>query len=152
MQLTSSAFGNGKTIPQRYSGEGENISPPLDWTDMPVGTKSFALVMEDPDAPLMTFTHWVIYNLPAFANSLPENVPTTETLPDGSVQGKNTLQKTGYIGPSPPTKKPHRYYFKLFALDTKLALDGRASKNELLDAVEGHVLAEAELMGIYQKQ
>lgn len=150
--LASPVFAQGATIPRRYSRQGENISPPLNWMNAPAGTKSFALIIEDPDAPLITFTHWVIFNLPTTSSSLPENVPTVETLPDGARQGKNTLLKIGYTGPKPPTKKPHRYFFKLLALDTLLDLESGVRKKKLLKAVEGHVLAEAELMGIYQKQ
>ena len=150
--ITSPAFGQGAFIPRKYSGQGEDISPPLNWINPPVGTKSFALLVEDPDAPLITFTHWIIFNLPTAATGLPENVPATETLIDGSRQGTNTLQKIGYTGPKPPTAKPHRYFFKLFALDVLLNLASGVRKNMLLKAAEGHVLGEAELVGIYQKQ
>lgn len=152
LQLMSSAFADGKTISIKYSGQGEDISPPLSWSGAPAGTRSFALIVEDPDAPLMTFTHWVIFNLPPGKTSLPENVAKSEELPDGSRQGKNSFQRTGYSGPMPPTKKPHRYYFKIFALDSFLDLDSRATKKELLQAMDGHILAEGQLIGIYQKQ
>lgn len=152
IQLGSAAFGDNKMIPSKYSGQGEDVSPPLNWLGAPDGTGSFALIVEDPDAPLMTFTHWVLFNIPPTMDNLPEAVPNTETLPDGSRQGKNSLQKIGYEGPMPPTKKPHRYFFKLYALDTMLDLEPGASKKELLKAIAGHVLDEGQLIGIYQKK
>ncbi len=152
MLLTSAAFDEGKTIPIKYSGQGDDLSPPLSWSGAPGGAKSFALIMEDPDAPMMTFTHWVIFNLPGDKTSLPENVAKVGELPDGSRQGKNSFQETGYGGPMPPPGKAHRYYFKIFALDTVLNLKAGANKKELLAAMEGHILAEGQLMGIYQRQ
>lgn len=152
IQVTSTAFSEGQSIPQKYSGQGEDISPPLKWSPPPAGTKSLALVVEDPDAPLITFTHWSVYNLPPDKTSLPEGVSKSEMLADGSEQGKNSFLKIGYAGPLPPTKKPHRYFFKMYALDTTLDLEPGAGRKQLLRAMDGHVLDEGQLMGIYQKR
>jgi Raf kinase inhibitor-like YbhB/YbcL family protein len=149
-QLTSSAFGHGQPIPPQYTCRGKDISPPLSWSDPPAGTQSFALICDDPDAPAGDWVHWLIYNLPATTRSLPEGVPTDGQLPDGSRQGLNGWQQTGYRGPCPPSGT-HRYFFKLYALDTTLNLPPRATKQQLLDAMKGHVLAQAELMGTFSK-
>lgn len=151
IELTSAAFGAGETIPKQYTVDGKNISPPLKWDDPPAGTKSFALVCEDPDAPGGTFTHWVLFNLPPERRSLEEGIPAKETLPDGSRQGKNDVGHLGYGGPGPPPGTPHRYVFKLYALDTLLDLAAGATREQLLTAVRGHVLAEGELLGKYGK-
>jgi len=151
MELHSSAFSNGETIPIKYSGQGDNLSPPLAWSGAPTETRSLALIVEDPDAPMITFTHWLLYNVPPSVTGLPEGIARDMQLPDGSRQGKNTAQSIGYTGPMPPTKKPHRYFFKLYALDAMLELDAGASKSELLEAIKGHEIAEGQLMGIYQK-
>lgn len=152
MQITSTAFAEGRPIPQKYTAQGEDVSPPLQWTGAPPQTKSFALICEDPDAPMGTFTHWVIFNLPAAATGLPENVAKTGSLPDGSKQGQNSFRNIGYNGPAPPRGKPHRYFFKVYALDAMLTLDAGAGKGDLLDAMNGHVLATGQLMGTYQSQ
>lgn len=152
MQLTSTAFLDGQTIPQKYTGRGDDISPPLQWTGAPSRTKSFALICEDPDAPMGTWTHWLIYNLPAGAAGLPENVAKTGSLPDGSRQGENNFHNLGYNGPAPPPGRAHRYFFKLYALDTVLPLDAGADKGGLMAAMNGHVLARGQLMGTYQSQ
>ena len=152
MQITSAAFAGGQPIPQKYTGQGNDVSPPLQWTGAPPPTKSFAVVCEDPDAPMGTFTHWVIYNLPATAGGLPENVAKTASLPDGSKQGENSFQNIGYNGPAPPPGKAHRYFFKVYALDTMLTLDAGAGKGDLLKAMNGHVLATGQLMGTYQSR
>ncbi len=149
-ELTSSAFAHGESIPMRYSCDGEDISPPLTWGDPPAGTQSFALIMDDPDAPMGTWVHWVVYNLPAATRGLPENVPTDAQLPDGSLQGTNSWGRIGYGGPCPPSGT-HRYFFKLYALDTTINLPAGAEKKALLQAMQGHVLAEAELMGTFQR-
>lgn len=151
MTLTSSAFGMGTAIPDRHTGKGPDVSPPLAWTDPPPGTKSFALVCDDPDAPMGTWVHWVIYGIPATARDLPQGVPAQEALPNGAKQGLNDFRKVGYNGPMPPPGKPHRYFFKLYALDTDIALGPRATKKMLEDAMKGHVLGEAQLMGTYQR-
>lgn len=156
VQLTSTAFSQGQPIPPKYTGKGDDVSPPLQWTaasalpQRSAQIKSFALICDDPDAPMGTFTHWVIYNLPATATSLPENVAKTDTLPDGSKQGKNSFGNIGYNGPAPPPGKPHRYFFKLYVLDTVLNPGSSPSKREVVNAMNGHVLAERELMGTFQ--
>jgi Raf kinase inhibitor-like YbhB/YbcL family protein len=151
IELTSGAFIGGDAIPSRYSCDGENVSPPLAWGTPPDGTKSFALVMDDPDAVAVAkkvWDHWILYNLPAGTMSLPEGLPTVLELGNGARQGQGS-SGIGYRGPCPPRAAPHRYYFKLYALDTLLDLAPGATKDELLAAMKGHVLGEGELMGIY---
>jgi Raf kinase inhibitor-like YbhB/YbcL family protein len=152
IQVTSTAFAESQPIPQKYTGDGDDISPPLHWNGAPPQTKSFALVCEDPDAPMGTFTHWVIYDVPSKAAALSVNIAKTGTLPDGSRQGQNGFNNIGYNGPSPPPGQTHRYFFKVYALDTNLDLDPGTSKGELLNAMNGHVIAEGELMGTYQQK
>ncbi len=149
MNLTSSSFQD--KIPVKYTCFGQDISPELKWDSPPEETKSFALILDDPDAPFGTFNHWVIFNIPAETNKLNENLSKKAELPDGSLQGKNGMFKTGYSGPCPPPGKPHHYHFMLYALDTKLSSKSGISKKQLLDAMEGHILAQTELVGIYQK-
>ncbi len=149
MHLTSSAFTEGAAIPKPYTGDGRDISPPLQWSDAPAGTKCFALICDDPDAPRGTWVHWILYNLPADQQELTEAVPTTATPADGAKQGKNDFGKVGYGGPAPPRGKPHRYFFKLYALDTLLDLREGATKQDVERAMKGHVLGEARLMGTY---
>jgi len=149
-QLTSLAFEEGQPIPRRHSAEGENVSPVLKWTDPPQGTRSFALICEDPDAPRGIFTHWVAFNLPAESRELPEAVPAVEGLANGTRQGTNDFGKLGYGGPKPPPGKAHRYAFTLYALDAPLKLHASAKKDEVRQAMEGHILAEARLVGTYQ--
>jgi Raf kinase inhibitor-like YbhB/YbcL family protein len=151
MQLTSPAFQEGQPVPRQHTGDGQDVSPALAWADPPAGANSFALVCEDPDAPRKTWSHWVIFNLPADARGLDEGMPAQETLPGGARQGKNDFGNVGYGGPAPPRGKPHRYFFKLYALDTLVDLPAGASRADLLGAVEGHVLAEAQLMGTYAR-
>ena len=148
--LSSTAFTEGGPIPQKYSCDGEDISPPMQWTDPPEGTMSFALIADDPDAPVGTWVHWVLYNIPADARSLPEAFPSDADLPDGSKNGENSWPRLGYGGPCPPGGT-HRYFFKIYALDLILDLDARATKEQLLNAMEGHILAESELMGTYTR-
>jgi Raf kinase inhibitor-like YbhB/YbcL family protein len=149
IELTSKAFTAGGTIPKEYTGDGADQSPPLSWSQPPSGAKSLALICDDPDAPRGTWVHWVIFNLPAATRELKEGVPTTETLSDGAKQGKNDFGNIGYGGPAPPKGKPHRYFFKLYALDTATDLAAEMSKAQLVSAMKGHVLAEGQLMGIY---
>ena len=149
-KVTSDAFAQGETIPQKYSCNGQDISPPLQWDDVPSDTQSLVLIMDDPDAPVGTWVHWVLYNLPAETRSLPEAIPPDISLPDGSQHGKNSWGRFGYGGPCPPSGT-HRYFFKLYALDTRLDLSAGASKEQLLDAMEGHILSQLELMGTYSK-
>ncbi len=149
--LTSSAFAHGASIPPEYTCDGEDLSPPLQWSDPPEGTRSFALIMDDPDAPGGTWVHWVLYNLPAGTRALPEAIPSDEQFADGSRHGINSWRRFGYGGPCPPGGT-HRYFFKLYALDTVLALEGSVTEKELLRAMEGHILAQAELMGTYKRK
>jgi Raf kinase inhibitor-like YbhB/YbcL family protein len=154
LTLTSSAFAPGGEIPRRYTCEGDDVSPPLSWTGVPAGTKSFALILEDPDAPdpaapRMIFVHWVLYNLPPSLAGLPEGA-SGATLPPGSRQGLNDWRRPRYNGPCPPIGR-HRYFFRLHALDAELSILGQATKADVEEAMEGHVLASAELIGTYQK-
>lgn len=150
IQLISEAFSEGAMIPTRYTCDGEDVSPPLSWTELPPETGSFALICEDPDAPVGTWDHWVLFNIPASATGLPEAVSATATLDDGSVHGNNSWGRLGYGGPCPPGGT-HRYIFSLFALDIKLDLKSGATKSGLLKAMEGHILARTRLMGKYRR-
>ena len=152
MKVTSSAFRAGEGIPSKYSCEGADVSPPLQWNGVPAGAMSLALICDDPDAPVRTWVHWVLYSLPITVSDLPENVPASETLSSGAKQGINDFRRVGYGGPCPPPGKAHRYYFKLYALDVELALKPRATKQELLRSMDGHILAEAQLMGTYKRK
>jgi Raf kinase inhibitor-like YbhB/YbcL family protein len=150
-RLTSTAFKAEGGIPQRFTCDGDNISPPLAWSGAPQGTRSFALIMHDPDAPKPGgYTHWVVYNIPSTVTHLEENAPKQERLPDGGIQGENDSGRIGYTGPCPPSGT-HRYYFRLYALDREVDLKGGASKSELESAMKGHILAQAELMGKYKR-
>jgi Raf kinase inhibitor-like YbhB/YbcL family protein len=148
-ELTSTAFSAGETIPKKFTCEGPDVSPRLSWGDPPAKTQSFALVMDDPDAPAGTWVHWVLYDVLADAKELPESVPKQEQLSNGAWQGRNDFGKIGYGGPCPPPGKPHRYFFKLYALDSKLGLKAGATKADLERAMKGHILAQAELIGKY---
>lgn len=151
LTITSPAFNEGEPIPARHTCEGSDVSPPLQWKGAPPGTKNYALICDDPDAPAGTWVHWVIYGLPAKTMELHENVPMTETLRDGGRQGVNDFKRVGYGGPCPPPGKPHRYFFTLYALDVELTLKPRATRKELLQAVQGHVIAKGSLMGTYKR-
>lgn len=154
LQIHSPAFEPGQRIPKKFTGEGEDVSPALTWVGVPDGAVELALIMDDPDAPAGTWVHWVIGKIPATATGLKEGVAKTATPddPTGAVQGKNSWPKTGYNGPMPPRGHgPHHYHFKLYALDTTLSLSPTFTKDDLLAAMEGHVLAQAELMGTYQR-
>lgn len=148
--LVSPAFAGGDSIPAEYTCDGLDISPPLEWGGVPEGTVSLALVCDDPDAPVGTWVHWVIFDIPPGTTSLPAGVPADTTLADGAVQGRNSWGRTGYGGPCPPFGT-HRYYFRLYALDTCLGLPPRTGSRELARAMEGHVLGVAELMGTYRR-
>ena len=155
MKLISQNFVNQGAIPKKYTCDGKDISPALKWTDAPEETKSFALIMDDPDAPdpaapKMTWVHWVLYNLPSTADSLAEGILSNE-LPEGTLEGLNDWKKTGYGGPCPPIGK-HRYFYKLYALDIVLPEIGFPLKEKLEKAMEGHVLSQAELVGLYQRK
>lgn len=150
MEIKSMAFQEGETIPAQYTCDGQDISPALNWSGVPEGTQSFALIVDDPDAPGATFTHWVIFNIPGDALGLEEAIPTDSQLPNGALQGKNGFGTVGYRGPCPPSGSPHHYHFVVYALDTTLDLSAGASKAQVIDAMQGHILAQAELIGIYQ--
>ena len=150
-ELTSTAFDNRDPIPVKYTCDDEDISPPLQWKDPPEGTRSFALICDDPDAPVGTWVHWVLYDLPASTLSLPEAVPPEAELPDGGRHGQNSWGRSDYGGPCPPGGT-HRYFFKLYALDAELELAAGASKEELLRAMDGHILASTETMGVYSRR
>jgi len=150
-RMRSAAFTEGETIPRRFTCEGANISPALRWTEPPDGTRSLALVVEDPDAPGGVWTHWVVYNLPAQARELPENLPRQDELPGGGAQGRNSFGHTGYGGPCPPPGNAHRYFFRLYALDTRLSLQPGATRQEVQAAAKEHVLGEAQLMGRFKR-
>jgi len=152
--LSSPAFAQNAAIPALHTCDGSDVSPPLQWTGLPAGTKSLALIVDDPDAPdpaapQMTWVHWVLYNLPTGAGELPAGVGATQ-LPAGTREGVNDWKRTGYGGPCPPIGR-HRYFHKLYALDIVLPDLGRPGKKQLLKAIEGHVLAQAELIGTYQR-
>jgi Raf kinase inhibitor-like YbhB/YbcL family protein len=148
--LTSSAFKDGEAIPRQYSCDGANVSVPLAWGDVPTSAQSLALIMDDPDAPSGMFVHWVLYNLPAQTRSLPEGTPADATLSNGGRNGVNGARRSGYTGPCPPSGT-HHYHFKLYALDTTLTLNPGATKEQLLTAMNGHVLGQGELVGTYQR-
>jgi len=153
-KLTSSMFGANQPIPKRHTGEGPDASPALKWEGAPPATKSFALICDDPDAPVGTWVHLVIYDIPAKTTELPENVARTDTVPDlsGTKQGVNDFGRVGYGGPMPPRGHGmHHYHFRLYALDTALALQPRATKKQLEEAMKGHILAQIELVGTYQR-
>ena len=151
LKLTTTAFQPGGTIPKKFTCDGPDVSPQLAWSDPPGGTQSFALIMDDPDAPVGTWVHWVLYDLPASARELPEGVPKDNELQSGARQGRNDFRKIGYGGPCPPAGPAHRYFFKLYALDTKTNLKAGATKAELEKAMQGHITAQAEVMGRYQR-
>jgi Raf kinase inhibitor-like YbhB/YbcL family protein len=151
IQLESPAFAANGLIPAQYTCDGENVSPPLRWNTPPAATKSFALISDDPDAPRGTFVHWVLYNLPPDARALLEGVPTEAILANGAIQGKSDFGKIGYGGPCPPGGT-HRYFFKLYALDRQLSLEPGATKDQLLAAMDGYVVAMGELIGRYSRK
>jgi Raf kinase inhibitor-like YbhB/YbcL family protein len=146
IELTSTAFSEGATLPTPHTGDGADTSPPLAWSDPPANTTSFALICDDPDAPRGTWVHWVLFNLSADTRVLKEGAE-----PAGATQGTNDFGNLGYGGPAPPKGKPHRYFFKLYALDTTLELPAGATKAQVVDAMKGHILAEGQLMGKYQR-
>ena len=151
IKITSSAFEDGGLIPAKYTCDGADISPPLQWDAVPEGTKSIALICDDPDAPMGTWVHWVIFGLPSETRELAENIPSDETLPSGAKQGTSDFGRIGYGGPCPPSGT-HRYFFKIYALDTEIDLAAGVSKRELLKAMEGHILGQGQLIGKYKRQ
>jgi len=148
--ITSSAFIDGATIPRKYTCDAEDISPDLKWSGVPNGAQSLALICDDPDAPVGTWVHWVLFNIPADATALQAGIPAEAVLKNGARHGQNDFRKLGYGGPCPPGGT-HRYYFKLFALDTLLTLESGSTKAQLLAAMKGHILAEGQLMGKYKR-
>jgi len=150
-RIVSAAFKEGQAIPIRFTCEGEGVSPPLRWMEPPGGTRSFALIAEDPDAPAGVWTHWVVYNLPAGVRGMPENVPKQDPLAGGGRQGLNSFGRIGYGGPCPPPGNAHRYFFRLYALDSLLSLKPGAARQDVLDAAKGHILGEIQLMGRFKR-
>jgi Raf kinase inhibitor-like YbhB/YbcL family protein len=145
LTITSHAFTEGGAIPRRHTCDGENLSPPLEWVGVPDGASSLALIVDDPDAPAGVWVHWVLWNIPADRSAL------FEANRGGGVEGSNDFRRTGYGGPCPPRGATHRYFFKLYALDTSLNLKPGASKRDLERAMQGHILAEGRLMGVYRR-
>ena len=152
LHITSTAFSEGQPIPEKFTCQGRDLSPPLKWTSMPANTKSLALIADDPDAPAGTWVHWVLYDLPATTTELAEDTPKSVSLPGGAKQGFNDFRRLGYGGPCPPPGQPHRYFFKLYALDKVLDLKPGATKKDVERAMENHILGQAQLMGTYQRK
>jgi hypothetical protein len=148
LEVTSSAIRPGQHIPKKHTADGADVSPPLHWSPV-AGAKSYVVIVDDPDAPRGTWVHWVLYDLPADATDLAENVPRQKRLENGAKQGMNDFKKIGYYGPSPPPGKPHRYFFHVYALDRPVGAEPGLTKDQLLKAIQGHVLAEGELIGLY---
>lgn len=152
MNITSSAFGNNEAIPMRYTCEGDNVSPPLSWAGVPDVAKFLALVVDDPDAPRGIFTHWVIYNIPVIPPELEEDTSLSDRFSEGLREGFNDFGNQGYGGPCPPRgDSPHRYKFRLFALDKELSFAGRVTRGQLMDAMEGNVVEESILVGQFSR-
>jgi len=151
IKITSPAFEEGGLIPAKYTCDGADVSPPLQWQGVPEGAQSIALISDDPDAPVGTWVHWVVYNLSADTKELAENIPADETLASGAKQGMTDFRRIGYGGPCPPGGT-HRYFFKIYALETKLDLPAGAKKTDLLKAMEGHIIGQGQLIGKYKRQ
>lgn len=151
IKITSSAFQDGGLIPAKYTCDGADVSPPLQWDNVPQTAKSIALICDDPDAPMGTFVHWVIFGLPAETRQLAEKVAADKTLPSGARQGTSGFGRVGYGGPCPPSGT-HRYFFKIYALDTTLDLPAGARKSDLLKAMQGHILGQGQLVGKYKRR
>jgi Raf kinase inhibitor-like YbhB/YbcL family protein len=152
IELTSASFKDGEAIPAKHTCDGEDSSPALKWTGLPNKAKSLALICDDPDAPIGTWVHWVLYDLPPTLSALSEAIPSSESIPEGARQGTNDFKRIGYGGPCPPPGNPHRYFFKLYALDTRLDLKPGAPKVDLEIAMKGHILAQGQLMGTYKRR
>jgi Raf kinase inhibitor-like YbhB/YbcL family protein len=150
IKLTSSAFKEGERIPRQYTCDGVNVSPPVEWTGVPKMAKTIALIADDPDAPNGTWVHWVLYNVPAENIGFVESVPTTDSLKAGGYQGKTDFGAVGYGGPCPPSGS-HRYFFKIYAIDSELPLRAGATKADLEKAMQGHIVAQGQLMGTYSR-
>jgi|WetSurMetagenome_2_1015567.scaffolds.fasta_scaffold134219_1 Raf kinase inhibitor-like YbhB/YbcL family protein len=151
IKIESAAFKHLQPIPSQYTCDGADISPPLSWNGVPAGTKSLALIAEDPDAPAGTWVHWVVYDLPPATDSLQENLPKTDTLAGGGKQGKTDFNRIGWNGPCPPGGN-HRYFFNIYALDIMLNLPAGKTKAEIEKAMNGHILAKGELVGTYKRK
>jgi len=151
LSVSSPVFQEGGRIPAKYTCEGQDTSPQLSWSEPPAGTQSFALITDDPDAPGGVFTHWVLFNIPSDSRGLPEAVTTQAGLPTGALQGKNDFGRAGYGGPCPPPGRPHRYQFTIYAVNQSLELKAGVSKKQLINAIQGHILAQSQLTGIYQR-
>jgi len=151
IELKTTSFTPGGFIPKRFTCEAADVSPALAWTDPPLGTQSFAIIEDDPDAPSGTFVHWVVYDLPAAYRKLPEALSGNDQMPGGGLQGINDFSRTGYSGPCPPPGRPHRYFIRLYAVDAILNLRPAATRKELDAAMQGHILAQAELMGRFAR-
>jgi Raf kinase inhibitor-like YbhB/YbcL family protein len=151
LELTSTAFKNGERIPADYACTGKNDSPPLSWGPAPEGTASLAIICEDPDCATAIFIHWILYNIPPGTSSLPRGIPRKPVLPDGSTHGLNDFGKMEYGGPCPPPGKPHRYFFRIYALDTPLHLRAPVTRKSIGAAMEGHVIGRGDLMGIFSR-
>ena len=149
--IFSPVFKSGGFIPDRYTCSSYDFSPPLKWSGVPKDTKSFALICDDPDAPFGIWVHWVIFNIPASARSLKENIRKICHLGNGAMQGINSFGRIGYGGPCPPPGKVHHYYFKLYALDKKILISGKITKRKLISAMKGHILDKAQLIGLYRR-
>lgn len=147
--VSSPAFNEGEFIPWKYTCDGMNISPPINWHDAPEGTRSIVLICDDPDAPSETWDHWILFNIDPVKGGLPEAIPKIRTLPGGESHGTNSWGRMDYGGPCPPSGKPHRYFFKLYALDREVSISPGAKKSEVLESIKGYVLAKAELVGLY---
>ena len=150
LELKSSAFEDGEIIPTLYTAKGEDISPALSWSDVPGGTRSFVLIMDDPDAPVKSWVHWIVYNIPPDMRGFEENVPKKKVLDNGIKQGTNSWRMVSYGGPCPPPGKTHRYIFKLYAVNIQVDLPAGASRKEVSSAIEGHILEKAELTGLFK--
>jgi Raf kinase inhibitor-like YbhB/YbcL family protein len=150
LEISSPVFSEGKMIPTRYTCDGPDVSPELSWSGVPEAAKSLALICDDPDAPMGTWVHWVLFNIPSSANGLTAEMPSDASLANGARHGTNDFRRLGYGGPCPPGGT-HRYFFKLYALDAELDLESGITKAELLEAMQGHILAEGQLMGTYKR-
>lgn len=151
LRITSPVFDEGETIPRKHTCQGSDVSPPLSWGEPPMGTKALALIVDDPDAPMGVFNHWIIFNIPVSERGLVEAVPAQGELPNGSIQGRNSFGRVGYGGPCPPPGSPHRYYFTLYALSDPLKLEAGVGRKDVLAAMKGIVTGQAELMGRYRR-
>jgi Raf kinase inhibitor-like YbhB/YbcL family protein len=151
LSVKTPAFDQGQSIPKRYTGEGEDVSPKLEWSEVPAGTQSIALICDDPDAPVGIWVHWVLFNLPPTTRSLDEGMPKDRELKNGARHGNNDWKQSGYRGPMPPPGKAHRYFFRVYALDAKMDLPTGATRQQLLEAMKSHILAQGEVMGTYRR-